>query len=216
MEASFKPQGSFGMPENMKKSMESSRKNMVEAAQRAQAKVEGPQAPPPVPPPTTVEAAPVKPELAEPTQAEKEEQFLALKKAYEESLQTTITEDDVKDYIFKGRLTKEVNIITGVVKGTFQTLTPDEHMEIDARTAEYRENSKYTSEGVSNQSSLVRLSYLWLAANGKPLSASNDPKTREKFIRKMGTHLVDAASVKYNELDMLLKLALKEKDFVKK
>lgn len=205
MEGSFKPKGSFGIPDEMRQQMEEARKNPAPIPQPPQALQAQPdEAPADAPAPKVDEAQ------------DQEAAYKKAKKELEESLEIMLEEDDIKEYIFKGRLTKEVNVIRGTLKCQFQTLTPDEYMAIDERMAELRDKGKHTQAGLENQQVIITLSYAWLQAAGKPISAKNEPAKREEYIRKMGAHLVDAASARFSEFNTLLKLVMQEKNFVKK
>jgi hypothetical protein len=207
----FRAKGSFGVPSEMIKDMEARRRQQEAAPPPAH-----PKAPPP---PVVAEAETPEPEAPEAKKAgepSKEEQYVTLRKNLEERLDTTITPEDIKEYIFKGVLSKEVTIVPGLLKGTFRTLTPTEIMEIDKREASFRDEGKYTIDGVSNQRALVTLSYSWVAAAGKPLSGQNEPAVREKHIRRLGVHIVDAAVSANTDFNALVRLVLQERAFVKK
>ena len=215
MEAStgFKSRGSFGVPPEMKRDLEEQRRRAAEQEAR---KPEEPPAPA-MGIPLGSEPPPPSPEQAEKTaELSKEEEYRKVRAELEADLETTITVDDVKDYIFKGRLAKEVCIIGGHLKGTFQSMNPTEYMEIDKRMATFRDESAYTPDGLSNQRAILVLSYVWVNANGRPLSAKNDPVKREEHIRKLSVQVVNMASAAYTKFDELLQLVLHEKKFIKK
>lgn len=218
MEASFKSKGSFGIPEQMQRDLEASRKKPAgppEAPVGDAVPVNDPRWVPPGSEELKV-AEPVK-TSEELTAAERERIFIQERAKLEESLETKITEEDIKDYIFRGRLAKEIAVIPGIMKSVFQTLNGDEAQDIDNRVALIIDgDKKLTGPGLDNERSILNLSYSWVSAAGKPLAVNNDPKKREVYIRKMGTHLLDAAAAKLGEFNLLVKLTLREKSFIKK
>lgn len=210
----FKAKGSFGVPDELKRHHEAARKKLADDAANEAAKTAAP-----------VEKAETDPYekggsaekvAAVDLEASQAEQYKKAKKELEDSLEVTISEDDIKSYIFKGRLVKEVSIFPGVLKATFQTLNAEEHMVIDEQLAKYIADNKYTSGGIDNQHSITLLSHAWIMIGGKPFTSKDDPPKRESHIRKMGTTIIDATSKKYNELNTLIKLVLNEKSFLKK
>ena len=216
-----KPQGSFGMPPEMAKQIEESRKNMAERAKLQQ----GPRAPKEVPlqpddvqppQPSFVPQAGVEPEAPIILPEGRQVQIKKLREELEKALGIEITAEDLKEYVFKGRLSKEIELVPDVLKAVFQTLTPDEFMEIDIKTAELRAGNQHTSDGIANSVAILNLSYAWTHANGRMLSPKNEPKKRESYIVKMGAHVVDIASVKLNEFNTLIRVILQDKTFTKK
>jgi hypothetical protein len=214
----FKARGSFGTPPQMLKDLEESRKKAGEEAARPSQ-----QPPPQVNKEEAVMAPPIENEApADPkkpkeiTDAEREAEYVKFKAELEKDLETTLTVEDIKEYVFRGRITKEVQVIPGVLNCTFQTLNPSEHLEIDKRVASFQNEGAYTSEGIANQRSLVTLSYVWIAAGGKPLSAKNDPIKREEAVRKCGVDIVDAVSKAYQKFKTLVSVVMQEKTFIKK
>ena len=129
MEAGFKPQGSFGIPENIRKQMEESSK--ARSAPKPEVK-------PPLesaPPPAEEKAAP------SPSQKDQED-IRKLKKFWEEQLEIKITTKDMQDYLFKGRLIKDGVLVASYPEDeegtkyadfrvTFQTHTPADLAERD-------------------------------------------------------------------------------------
>jgi hypothetical protein len=185
-------------------------------AQQAAAMAAETQPPPLEATPPLLAADPEAAKKDEKAEVDRAAEFAKVRKDLEEELETTITEADIKDYIFKGRLTKEVTIFPGHLRATFQTLDAVEFMEVDKRKATYVADTTFTSDGVANHQAIITLSYAWVAANGKPLAANGEAEKREKFIRRMGAITIDAASTKFRELNTLINLALNEKKFVKK
>lgn len=213
--AGFRAKGSFGIPQEMQKDLEDARRKSEAAKPPAHPAAEAPQEPVMAPEPSPEE--PVDPKIPKPlTAAEKQAEYVKFKTELEEDLETTLTVEDIKEYVFRGRITKEVSAIPGVLKCTFQTLNPSEHLEIDKRVAEYQTEGAYTSEGIANQRSLVTLSYVWLAANGKPLSAKNEPPKREDAVRKCGVDVVDSVAKAYQKFKTLVTVVMQEKSFIKK
>jgi hypothetical protein len=216
----FKSRGSFGIPEGLKKELEDARKNPPPQAPThpkappAPAAVEVKQAAPS----PAVGEAPAPQDLAnrEPTKEEQADDLRQLRAKIEDSLGAAIDDKDIQDYVFRGRLTKTVTILPGILEGTFQTLTPTEIQAIDEGVADFQARGKFTSEGVVNERAILTLSYSWVAAAGKPLATGNDNKKREEKIRKMGAITVDSATRAFNELNLLLRVVFGEKQFQKK
>jgi hypothetical protein len=208
-----RPQGSFGIPPQMQQDLEEQRRRAAQAkpAERPVMAAEVP-----IVPAVALPEAPEVVKTKEDEEAKQEEEFKRLKASIEKRLETTITAEDIKEYIFKGALTKEVSVIPGILKCAFRTLTPTEYFEIDKREATFRDEGKFTVDGISNHRAIVTLSYAWIAADGKPISSANDPLIREKHIRKLGAHVVDFATAANQNFNDLLKLTLQEKAFLKK
>lgn len=203
----FRAKGSFGVPLEMQKDLDAARRK---APAPEPARVE------PTPEAAT-ESVPVDPKAPkELTDAEREAEYVKFKVALEKELMTSVTVDDIKDYVFRGRITKEVEVIPGVMKATFQTLNPTEYLEIDKRVAAYQDEGIFTSEGLSNQRALVTLSYVWIAANGKPLSGKNEPTKREDAVRKCGVDVIDSVVRAHEKFKTLVTVVMKEKSFIKK
>jgi hypothetical protein len=206
------PQGSFGIPAEMKKQIEQARTNAADPSAR-------PNIPPP---PESIAPAPAesKEENKKDSQEQDPAESLAKYKAsLEENLEIKLTADDIKTYLFKGRLSKEVLIVPGFLKGTFQTLTATDSLQIDQRMADLRDAGKLTAEGLANEGSIITLSYAWLAADGKPLTGKNGPEAalnRESKIRAMGGHMLDAAARAWTDYNALIRVCMSEKRFVKK
>lgn len=222
----FNPQGSFGMPKHLQK----------QVINRAQARK--PSAPEEADlleetakPADTITDAPITakseqtadivPDKVEPKAdpEKKEKELMAarerLKKNYEKHLEIVITEEDIKNYIFRGRMVKkDVTILTGVLKGTFRTHTPREIDEIDQQLAEVRNAGKNTVDGIANQEALRVLSYVWMEADGRSLG--DTPEKRLETIKDMGSQVADRASDAWNGINFLLNYALNEKAFLKK
>jgi hypothetical protein len=219
----FRAKGSFGVPQEMQKDLEDARRKAANKGAPPEASSMQPHAANRPPMSSDVPAAPqapgqpaAPPTAEETAEAVQEAKFKELKESIEKRLETTITPEDIKDYIFKGSLTKTVSVIPGVFKCAFKTLTPTEYFEIDTREAAFRDEGKYTLDGIMNQRAIVTLSYAWIAADGKPLSAKNDPALREKNIRVLGSHVVEFAVSANQDFNTLLKLVLQEKAFIKK
>jgi len=219
MEAS-RPQGSFGIPEHIRKQMEDS--------QRAKAAPKEAPAPPAPEPEKTaepgveaksVDAAPVVDDNSDREKLQKTVQF------WEEQLEVKITPRDVQDYIFKGRLVKDGIFIAAFhddkdpekfkdFKVTFQSHTPADLDEIDEKMAAYREKGKFTADGLENEKSLRMLSHVLLSADGRSLGKTADE--RYKNIKNLGGGLVALIADAWDGFNLLLRHALREKKLYKK
>ena len=221
--SSFKPKGSFGVPEAMKRDLEAQRRRPQPEPQQAAVPADA-QPQPAAPadarwvPPTPAD---LKPEDAkkidEMSDEDRQTMYIEERGSLEKSLDTKIEEADIKEYIFKGRLSKEVTVVPGVMRCVFQTLTAEETMAIDSRLAELIDGpKKHTGEGIDNERTILNLCYSWVSAGGKPLAANNDPAKREGYIRKMGAHTLDLAANQLKKFNLLLRIVLREKEYIKK
>jgi len=199
-------QGSMGIPEEMRKSME--------------AKMQSKKPPEPTPTQTPAQVAgfeeekPAETKSAEDKGPTRAEQLAALKSELEASLDAKITEDDIQDYIFKGKIIKTVSVIPGKFKGTFQTHSPKELSDIDTLMAAYRDAGKQTPKGIANEETVITLGYFWTHFAGKSLGST--PEMRIKNIRQMGGHVVSLAGKAWDDFNALLQVCLNEEQFVKK
>lgn len=205
MEA-VKPRGSFVNPQEIKKHME-------EAMTATVTKMAEPKE---VNPPVEEKKEEVSTE-----ENKQQAQLLQMKKAYEEELGIIVTEDDIRDYIFKGRLVKSgIKIIPGYMNGSFQTLNASESCMIDEHMASYRDKGKFTPDGLDNERALTILAHTWKSAQkdgDEPYrSLGETVEARDKQIRVMGAHVIDAASYANTGFNFLLKYGLREKNILKK
>ena len=120
----------------------------------------------------------------------------------------------MQTYLFKCVLAKEVTIIPGKMKGTFTTLRIKDIQEIDSRMATIRDSAKNTQQGLSNEESILALSYAWTHAAGRPLGTS--PADREAKIRDMGSLFIESASTARVRFDTLLRISMNDPGIVKK
>lgn len=142
-------------------------------------------------------------------------EFKRVKKANEDALGITITEDDVNNYIFRGRIVKkDVQAIRNKVIVTFQSLTPKELEAVDQTVSAVKDSSRHTLEGINNLRTIEQLSYAWLEINGKPLPKEHEK--RKEAITHMGTHVVNRVVEAYRGFDILLEMSLREEEFLKK
>lgn len=211
-----RPQGSFGVPQNLLKDMEAARKKQTEDAEK-----------PIVQEPVPVQE-PVKEEIAaekKPEDTQEDKALLEIQKTkehWEKQLEIKITGEDVQDYLFKGRVTKEgVYLTSFTVKGveqdfrvTFQSLTPEDSEAIDIKMAEYRDKGKYTATGLDNEQALVTLSHALLNAAGRPMGKA--PEERYANIKRFGGHTVNLLALAWKGFNYLLDYSLQEKKLLKK
>lgn len=134
-------------------------------------------------------------------------------KELSEVLNAEVTDKDLREYILKGRVSKEVSIGAGF-KGTFQTLRIDELQEIDEKMAAARDKSNLTAKGIENEEAIHALAYSWTHVDGRPLGQT--PDDRALKIRKMGSIFVEKASTARVNLDSLIRFSLQEHDVIKK
>lgn len=209
----MQPRGSFVKPEALSKSI---------------AEHEIKKTPPPAPQiqvsATSAEAAVTgakqgeekKPASFSPEEIEKErkERLSVYIKQCEYELGIEITQEDIRKYLFKGSLSKEVTIVPNMLKGTFKTMSVDDLQDADNAEATFRDSGKFTASGVENEKAILALSRCWTHADGKPLPA--DPTERAKVIRKMGALFVERANSARTTFDTLLRLVMQDADLLKK
>lgn len=215
MEPTQRPRGSFGMPPDMQKKLNDTEQKRYEEKMNPSRPTA----------PQQAQAAPVT-QIAENTESPNEEvlkkeeserqnKFATMRSVIETELGVTFTAEDLKTYIFKGSLKKEVIIAPALeLKGVFQTLSTEQWQEIDKKMAAIRNDSKLTSAGIANENSILFLAYAWLEISGKSLGHS--PEEREANIRKMGGTFVEGVSEAFNNYTTLVKIALNDKGLVKK
>lgn len=215
----FNSRGSFGIPDQLRNQLEGKpgaqpeQKSASAPAQDTQATVQEP-----------VATAPQETKAPEDAEDQAQKDVRALREFWEKRLQVQITERDVRDYIFKGRLIKDgVEVIPGYMKASFQSLNPEELGIIDQKMATFRETTKFTADGLSNENALQVLSYGWLrsveidgGSAKAPKSMGNTPEERYKTISKISALAVQEAIEAWDGFNTLLKVALKEKQLLKK
>jgi hypothetical protein len=145
--------------------------------------------------------------------AERKKGVEDFKKMCKEDLDLEITDEDLRTYLFKGALSKEVRI-NKLMKGTFRSLRTNDLQEIDQYMAKKRSEGKYTVQGLNNEEAVINLAYAWTHVDGKILGS--DHEEREKKIRQMGSTFVGAASDARINFETLIKIALHSIDSVKK
>jgi len=201
----LQPRGSFVKPQNLSKAI-------------AQAEAAPPTpTPPESAPPVVNEATPVEKtseEKVADAQAERRAQLAAYKTELEAEIGVEITEEDIKRYLFKGALSKVIEIVPGLMKGSFQTLSIGDLQKIDVRMAKIRDEAEHTPRGLENEEAVIALSYAWTHAEDRPLG--DDATSREKKIRLMGSLFIERASSARVKFDTLLKIVMGERGLLKK
>jgi hypothetical protein len=145
---------------------------------------------------------------------ERQKQITKFREEIEQELEFNLNSQDIKDYLFKGRLSKEMVLVPNLMKGVITTLKAADLQEIDLRMSQIKNEAKFTSSGLENENAIVTLSYAWTHADGKSLGADSDE--REKRIRQMGALFVERAARARMNFDTLLRLMMQEKDILKK
>lgn len=165
--------------------------------------------------PPAQEAAAQQAEQNAPKQDDPVETFKRVKAENEKAIGTTITEEDINDYIFRGRiLKKDIQAIKNKVTVTFQSLTPKELESVDQFVAKVKDTGKYTNEGIANLRTIEQLSYAWLEINGRALPKEIEKK--KEAINQMGTHIINRVVDSFRCFDVLIELTLREDEFLKK
>jgi hypothetical protein len=228
MEATgFKSQGSFGVPEAMQRQLDEARKKGQVPNPEGKAR-------PPV------SGQPVSPEQVEAVAAmvEKEEKKQAPEDKdttpadvqaaidyWKKQLEIEITPDDLVSYIFQGQIVKDGIMIASFTdpkdktknkdfRVTFQSQTPADVSDIDERMAEFRDKGRYTADGLENEKALQILARGLLKADGR--SIGKTPDERYANIRRLGAHTVDLITNAWRGFNILLRISMQEKTFLKK
>ena len=142
-------------------------------------------------------------------------EFKRVKADNEKAIGVVITEEDINDYIFRGRIIKkDVQAIKGKVSVTFQSLTPKELEAVDKFVAAVSSTSQHTAEGVANLRTIEQLCYAWLEINGKQLP--KDTEKKKEAINNMGTHVINRVVDAFRCFDVLIAMNLREEEFLKK
>ena len=178
------------------------------------------------PAPTTASSAtsPTQSEAAPTDSEQPKDEIESLRRFWEDRLRVTITEKDVREYIFKGRLIKDgVEVIPGYMRATFQSVNAEELSLVDQKMADFREAGRYTADGLQNENALQVLSHGWLKSVeveggvAKPSkSMGNTPEDRYNTISKISALAVQEAIEAWDGFNLLLKIALREKRLLKK
>ena len=207
-----KPQGSFGMPAHMKKSMEDH-----------QRKKEAPEVKPEEPKAAEAPADPAKVVGDEDIKSKEREEFLKLKLGYEERLGLTLSEEVISDYLFRGRMTvSSVIIVPGKATGTFRTLLTDDHEAILDKVSAYKKvkGDSYDATAVANEHARWTLAYTWLsyedAVHKRGGKFPATPEERYANLKTINTHLMERAISTWNTIDLLISFTLEEDRFIKK
>lgn len=129
------------------------------------------------------------------------------------ALSIKLTDDDIGEYLFKGYLVKEVPLIKGKM-ATFKTLTPAEANAAEEAVTKLFKDRDATNAQLANVYAQVYLSYGWVKFDGASLG--DTPESRKEFIdNKVGVHLVDMASKKWNLFNRAISAMLEDPDVLK-
>jgi hypothetical protein len=142
------------------------------------------------------------------------EEFTKLKEGCEKELGCTLTENDLRDLLYKGALVKQITIFPKLMDAEFRVLSTKEFSAVDQAVAQIELEGKHTREGVGDEKAKLLLSYGWLTAGGRPLGGTAEE--RLKTINEMPTLSVVEASKKWNVFDLLVRLSLGEGSYLKK
>lgn len=206
----MQPRGSFSKPADLTKKIEQHEATRGPVPQAA------------TPPPTAAEAPAETAPVAQKTPEQLEEEAVAAAKEkrtrwikeIEEELGIELSDADIRNYIFRGQISKDIEVVKGMMTVKLKTLRGEELQEIDSRMAKIRDDGKHTARGLENEEAMVTLSYAWTHADGKELGLT--PADREPKIRKMGAMFLERTANARQALDTLLRLVLQDRDAVKK
>ena len=213
-----KMQGSFGLPEEMKKELNrlERRKNEVDGKQQEEPSVEEPISEPIV---SDVEEM-VDKKIVDTEPLSKEDYAIKIKKVMQEvrdDLKIEITEADIWAYLYNNEIIKkDVVIFPGRMIATFKTLSLNNVNRIDSSMAkiydEKRLEGGYKNKGTQ---SLLAEGLLELGKPGEARSTGTTTEERFDSVGKMGAMLVDILGQKWNEFTFLvektIKMEMKEK-----
>lgn len=222
MQPSAKVPGSFIGVETLKRDLEAQSKARAQAApiseEEIEAKVQEAE--------KAIQAGTQKDAAREKTQEEKDrERLMEIKKNLEQRLGMSFSEEDLSEYILKGSVSKEVDVIPGLLKAVFKTLSTEEFQDIDEKMREVTSKEKLTSNGLENERVFLTLSKVWVGIREKKKSAvwSGTPRMfgkteadRGAAIRKMGAMVIQYASEAWTNYNTLLKIAFEEDELLKK
>jgi hypothetical protein len=162
----------------------------------------------------------------EESQEDRDRKKLAeIKASIEKRLSMSFSEDDLSEYILKGSVSKQLDIVPGVLRGVFKTLSTDELQDIEERMREITAREKLTSSGLENERAILLLSKAWLgiqqkkrseAWGGSPRSFGKTAEERGTAVRKMGAMVIQYASDAWTNFNTLLKIAFEEDSTLKK
>lgn len=178
------PQGSFGLPENVQKAL-----NQRENEKRYAKEESDEPTPPPRPKPQVSEDDGFDKKISEdPTQfneelTEVEKEIVSLQNPINrlKAIGIELSEDDFHQYLFKGYLSKTVDLTKGLKKDmsvTLKTLTTEEYLLVDKFIAEAIDAKRsMTREGVEQLRSVYTLAFGVTHLAGKPIIKSTDKST---------------------------------------
>lgn len=218
----FKPQGSFGVPEQLQRDLDRAR-SARGAAESVTKKDDA----------KSVDEEKVEVAAADDVddeakaEAKRRQDRLKLKKQLEERLECVITEDDLADYVLKGSIAKKIVILPGILRAVFKTHSVADYQKIDEEMAKLRADSKFSSSGLANEESILTLSYVWTGLQQKrrsekwtgeprPFYTADQRERRAKAVREMGAMTIEAASQAWTWLNLLLRLNLEDDEVLKK
>lgn len=204
-DAETKPQGSFGIPENIRK---------------AQEKFESQKKPikPDVSEPAVVEAKEQSKEDAveEVMQAQRKEAYASIVRM-EERLGISVTKSDIIDFVRKGRIEKkDVQVIPGVLSVGFRTLTGDEIQDVQKRIFEFENSTSTTKTAVDNEAAFWNLAYGLSSYQGRDMTAVADKQKAKELLTKVGAHIIDKMNAAFVDFNYIVRFKINDPEFIKK
>lgn len=129
------------------------------------------------------------------------------------ALGITLDEKDLSDYLFQGYLVKEVPLVHGKM-ALFKTLLPSESEKIEQMMMERFGNDQVTNKLWVNAYSIITLSYGWVKFDDTGFG--DTPEKRFEHIQeRTGAHLVDLASLKWNQFNRAVGAMLEDPEAIK-
>ncbi len=124
-----------------------------------------------------------------------------------------LNEEDLSQYLFKGYLVKEIEIIKGHTV-LFKTLLPVEVSEAEEKLVNIFRDKTPTDAQWVNTNAQISLSYGWIKFDGTSLGKTPDERY-EHIGKSIGVHLMDAASKKWNLFNRAISNLLADPDAIK-
>jgi hypothetical protein len=135
------------------------------------------------------------------------------RKGIAKALGIELTQDDISEYFFKGYIVKELELAHGK-KGIFKTLLSNELDELDTKMTERFKDQDASQGQWENIRAITGLSYGWIKFDGVKFGETADSRF-EYLMGKVGPHLIDIASKKWNLLNRAVQAMLEDPEVIK-
>jgi len=129
------------------------------------------------------------------------------------ALGVKLTDEDLSQYLFKGYLAKEIEVIKGHTV-LFKTLLPVESGEAEEKLVNIFRDKMPTDAQWVNTNAQISLSYGWIKFDGVSLGKTPDDRF-EHIGKSIGVHLMDTVSRKWNLFNRAISNLLNDPDAIK-